>query len=810
MIHRTILILTIAVAPGLTAQQVGSDARSVVSTTAVASGAAARTVASGIAGQLSFEAPRIAAGAADITLDGILNEGPWERATLLNGFSQFQPVDGLPAEDSTQVLVWYSSTAMYFGIRAFESHGSPRATRASRDKIFSDDKVEILIDTFNDRRRAMSFGVNPFGVQSDGNLVEGLQTRATAGRTRTLAVGRDTADLSADFVFQSKGRVTDYGFEVEIRIPFKSLPYQPLATQTWGINVIRQVQHSGRENTWTPAKKASNSFLAQGGRLAGLTGLSRGLVLDAVPEITSKVTGSRANAASAWNYDTQRPKVGGSVRWGVTNNLTLSGTANPDFSQVEADAERVQSDPRRTTSYAEKRPFFLEGIDQFQVGNALIYSRRVVAPVFAAKLAGKVGTTNVGFLSAVDTRLQSASGTVHPLYNILRVRRDIGKQSTVGLTYTDRIEGGNYNRVGSVDGRIAFAKVFGFRFQTAGSINHVGSGNTIGPMWDVALERAGRRFTSRYSFNGFSPKFVAGSGLIGRSNSANLAFSHGFTWFGKPGSKIESFTWNFPLTSTWNYRRMVEGFGGDYKNDNSWTLVLRRGWRFSFSYFLETFKYDPDLYATYAIERHQGAVVDTVPFVGTDRLTNHDLGWGFQTPQFKKMDASGSVFTGWDENFSEWSRAWYWNITGTINFRPTDKLRLNANLQRREYQRLTDRTKVLTRTVPYLKAEYQVSRPVFFRIVAQYDIQWRDSLRDDSRTGQPLLIRNAAGVYRKAGITRTNDLRFDVLFSYQPNPGTVFFAGYGSSLTETLPLRFDDMKRTQDGFFIKLSYLFRM
>lgn len=729
---------------------------------------------------------------------------------MLTGFSQFQPVDGLLAEDSTQVLVWYGATAIYFGVRAFESHGEPRATRASRDKIFSDDKVEILIDTFNDRRRAMSFGVNPFGVQSDGNLVEGLQARGNQGRTRSLAVGRDTADLSADFVFQSKGRVTDYGFEVEIRIPFKSLPYQPLATQTWGINVIRQVQHSGRENTWTPAKKASNSFLAQGGQLAGLTGLSRGLVLDAVPEITNRVNGSRTTPALDWIYDPQRVKVGGSVRWGVTNNLTLSATANPDFSQVEADAERVQSDPRRTTSYAEKRPFFLDGIDQFQVGNSLIYSRRIVAPVFAAKAAGKVGTTNIGFLSAVDTRLQSGSGNENPVYNILRVRRDVGKQSTLGVTYTDRIEAANFNRLGSVDGRIAFAKVLGFRFQVAGSINHVSGVSTTGPMWDVGLERAGRRFTSRYSFNGFSPKFVAGAGLIGRSNSANLAFSHGFTWFGKPGSAIESFTWNFPLTSTWNYRRMVEGYGGDYKNDNSWTLVLRRGWRFSFSYFLETFKYDPDLYATYAIERHQGTAVDTVPFIGTDRLTNHDLGWGFQTPQFKKLDASASVFTGWDENFSEWSRAWYWNITGTINFRPTDKLRLNANLQRREYQRLTDRTKVLTRTVPYFKAEYQVSRPIFVRVVAQYDIQWRDSLRDDSRTYQPLLIRNAAGVYRRAMVTRTNDLRFDILFSYQPNPGTVFFAGYGSSLTETLPLRFDDMRRTQDAFFVKVSYLFRM
>ncbi len=776
----------------------------------VTGSAGARVVASGAAGQLSVQTLRVSGSEAEVAVDGMLNEPVWQRATLLNGFSQFLPTEGGLAEDSTQVLVWYTSTAIYFGVRAHELHGAPRATLAVRDKIGADDKVEILIDTFNDHRRALSFAVNPYGIQADGNVVEGMQSRSET-RTRSSAASRDTADLSADFVFQSKGRVTEYGYEVEIRIPFKSLPYQAAETQSWGINVIRQVQHSGVEDTWTKASRANASFLAQGGTLVGLTGLSRGVVLDVVPEVTSRVNGTRdAAPATTWNYDPTTPKVGGSVRWGIGNNLTISGTANPDFSQVEADAQQVQSDPRRATQYAEKRPFFLESVDQFTVQNSLIYTRRVVQPVASAKFAGKLGTTNIGFLSAVDTKLQSASGNTNPIYNLLRVRRDIGKQSSVGLTYTDRVEASNWNRLGSFDARVVFAKAYTFRVQGAGSLTHTGAVTTFGPMWDVAIERVGRRLNTRYSFNGFSPKFVAGGGFIGRTNSANLGFTHRFTWIGKPKSMIESFTWTFPLSSTWNYRRMVEGHGGDYKNDNSWILQLRGGWRLNFSYFLETFRYDPDLYATYAIQRRVGTVTDTIPFVGTDRLTNHDLGWSVQTPQFKKMDAFVSIFTGWDENFSEWSRAWYWNMTYTVNFRPSSKMRVSGNVVRREYQRLTDRTKVLTRTVPYVKAEYQVARPIFVRVVAQYDVQWRDSLRDDSRTNYPLLIRNSAGVYRRALITRSNDLRVDWLFSYQPNPGTVFFAGYGSSVTTVEPFGFKDAKRTLDGFFVKLSYLFRV
>src|SRR6266705_1108376 len=182
---------------------------------------------------------------ADVSIDGVLGEPVWRQAALLNGFSEYSPVDGRPADDSTEVLVWYSAHAIYFGIRAFESHGAVHAALANRDRIGNDDWVEILLDTFNDHRQALAFGVNPLGVQSDGTLSE------------SQAGSRDTVDLSADFVYESKGRVTDYGYEVEIRIPFKSIRYQPRDEQIWGLSILRQVQHSGYLDTWAPARRAS-------------------------------------------------------------------------------------------------------------------------------------------------------------------------------------------------------------------------------------------------------------------------------------------------------------------------------------------------------------------------------------------------------------------------------------------------------------------------------------------------------------------------------------------------------------------------
>src|SRR5688500_8787203 len=124
--------------------------------------------------KLAVPPPRVEA---EVTIDGSLAEPPWQQAAVLTGFSQFAPVDGRPATDSTHVLVWYSPTAMHFGVRAYEAHGLVNANLLDRDKIFSDDNIQILLSTFNDGRQAMVFSVNPLGIQADGTLNEGTGGR---------------------------------------------------------------------------------------------------------------------------------------------------------------------------------------------------------------------------------------------------------------------------------------------------------------------------------------------------------------------------------------------------------------------------------------------------------------------------------------------------------------------------------------------------------------------------------------------------------------------------------------------------------
>src|SRR5690349_5469344 len=268
--------------------------------------------------------PRVEAPA--VRLDGVLDEPVWREAALLTGFTQYRPVDSRPAQDSTQVLVFYAPDAIYFGIRAYEAHGNVvRATLADRDNIDADDKVQILLDTFNDRRRALLFAVNPLGAQEDGVRSEGLAGAAGGQNAGFRFDG--VVDLNPDYVYQSQGQVTPWGYAVEVRIPFKSLRYQSGATQDWGIQVIRTTQHTGYEDTWAPVVRASASFLIQSGALKSLTGLRRGLVMDVSPEFTSRLDGA-PGASSSYQYKAIDPEVGVNLRWGITQNLSAAGTVN--------------------------------------------------------------------------------------------------------------------------------------------------------------------------------------------------------------------------------------------------------------------------------------------------------------------------------------------------------------------------------------------------------------------------------------------------------------------------------------------------
>ena len=774
--------------------------------TALLRGPAPSTTYVGRQNQLHVTIPRIDVDVATVAIDGLLDEPVWKQAAMLTGFSEFAPNDGIPAADSTQVLLWYSPTALYVGIRAYEAHGAVHATLADRDKISADDNVQLLLGTFHDQRQAYVFAVNPLGVQMDGTIVENGQTQGF-GWTPTLS-GRAAPDLSQDFVFTSKGRLTDYGYEVEIRIPFKSLKYQSAANQSWDINVVRQVQHSGFEDSWAPAKRANASFLGQAGTIDGLGGFDRGLVLDLNPVVTRKASG--APGPNGWAYGHPAPQLGGNVRWGVTNNLTLNGTVRPDFAEVESDAGQFLIDPRQSLFFPEKRPFFLDGLEQFSVPHNLIYTRRIAKPEGALKLTGKVAGTSIGFLSAGDDPSLSANGVYTPLFTILRAQRDLGDQSRVGMAYTDRTVGGDYNRVGDVDGRVVFGGLYTGSFQYAHAFDDSRGVSRRGSLWEGALARTGKRFGLRYTMTGIEDDFRTLSGFVPRTGTVHAALDHRATWFNAPGRTLETLTGDILLDDIWQYSHFVhQGDAQDKKFHLSTSAGLHGGWALGAGVYWETFGYDTQLFSSYRIERTVGTRTDTVPFVGIGRIPNRDYVVTLSTPQWSRFDGSLLYIGGQDENFFEWAQANINYLSLTANVRATDQLRLNGTLNYQDYLRRTDGSLVGRNLIPRVKVEYQFTRAIFLRMIGEYDLAQHDDLRDETRTFFPLIIGG-----QKALATRSARLHGDWLFSYQPNPGTVLFLGYGSeAVAAPNPLErfnFQPLLRSNDYFFVKLSYLFRM
>lgn len=771
---------------------------------AVASPPPDRQVYHGRAGNLSVAIPRITASA---QIDGILDEPVWRSAALLTGFSVYQPVDHQPAPDSTEVLVWYSTDAIYFGIRAFEPHAPVSASLADRDHITADDYVEIHLDPFAERNRAVVFIVNPLGVQADGTKADG------GGFIPGSNVSPGQNDLSADFSWQSKGRLIEGGYEVEVRIPFSSLRYPISAVQDWGLQIDRRVQHNAYEETWTPAVRASASFIAQEGWLRGMTGMRHGQVAELNPELTNTVSGtSKPGSAADWRY-TSRPQLGGNVRWTLGSDFVLNGTIKPDFSQVEADAAQIAADQRFALFYPEKRPFFVEGSDQFNVPNTLVYTRRIVQPGEAVKLTGKVGRTNIAVLSALDDRATSVTGN-RPLVDVVRINQSILGQSTAGLLYSDRVTSARANRVFGGDTRIVFGRLYFFQAQAVGSMTRdtTGAPTRSAPMWEAVVDRTGRGYGFHYSLLGVDSAFRADNGFVQRTGIVVPGIHNRFTLYGKPGQVFERFNTFIHLSGVWRYRDFFATkslLEDQFLIQNS--LTLRGGWQVNMNPALSSYAFDPANYSRFYVNLPAALCAGCPPIYApitlpgrTPALTSSV---GVTTPQFPRFDASISTVFGNDVDFIDASRIRRRDLNASLNLRPTDRLRVNATFVSSSYTRRATGDESFSTRIPRLRVEYQVARPFFVRIVSQYQATHRLPLVDSR--GAVLATRNADGTFTPSSESTSNSLRADWLFSYRPAPGTVVFVGYGNTLTEPDPLAFQDLRRVNDAFFVKLSYLFR-
>lgn len=388
----------------------------------------------------------------DIAIDGRADEAAWRGALVQEIGYEIQPGDNIPAPVQTTVRIGYTDAALYLAFHATDP--DPAAIRAhlrDRDTAFDDDWVGVFLDTFNDNRRGYELMINPLGVQSD--LI----------RDETNASNQE--DPSWDGLWQSAGRLTADGYEVEVRIPFATLRFPASGgDQRWGMVLFRNYPRDKRHQLSSrPVPRASNCFQCEWGKYDGMAGARQGRNLEVVPTLTLGATQTRDAASAPWSGSERSFEPGIDVSWAPSPAMTLNATINPDFSQVETDQLQLDINNSFALFYQEKRPFFLEGADYFTTQFDVLYTRQIADPDFGARLTGRTGSGAYGAIVARDATtlllvpgvLGSGLARLDQEANVAvgRYRHDFGTHSSLGVIGTFR-RGDDYaNNVAGVDGR---------------------------------------------------------------------------------------------------------------------------------------------------------------------------------------------------------------------------------------------------------------------------------------------------------------------------------------------------------------------
>jgi hypothetical protein len=390
-----------------------------------------------------------------IKVDGTLNEPAWQKAQVIELNYEVSPRDNVKPPVRTEALLTYNQSHFYIGFRCYDPEPTQiRAHFRDRDSTGSDDWVAVEIDTYNDSRRAFTLFSTPYGVQIDG-----------------ISDAAGIKDYNWDMIYDSAGKIFSWGYGVEIAIPFSSLRFQRTKeSQIWGINIVRGYPRDIRYQIWAqPYDRGNNCRVCQYLRIKGFANVSPGRNIEINPTLTG-ITTEEKDPFPEGEYSNRDKNIeaGLTARWGITPNLALSGTLNPDFSQVEADAAQLDINQPFALFYDEKRPFFTEGLDFFRTPLNIIYTRTMRDPQWGLKLTGKeqayaMGAyvvnddiTNLIFPGSQSSR--SLSMDQQNTSTVVRLGRDIWNNSTIGLIFTNRSGTNYFNRVYGVDTNLRISR----------------------------------------------------------------------------------------------------------------------------------------------------------------------------------------------------------------------------------------------------------------------------------------------------------------------------------------------------------------
>jgi hypothetical protein len=488
-----------------------------------------------------------------IVIDGDLKDPGWANAARAVNFAQNYPGDQTKPPVDIEAWTTYDDESIYFAFIIRDDPGAVRANLSDRDRIFQDDYVGVIMDTYGDNAWAYFIAANPLGIQGD---------------TRIVSNGPE--DVTFDIVFSSEGRVTASGYQVEMAVPFRSLRFPEREVQDWNMTFwITHPRQSRAQYTWAAINRDDPCWFCQFGTLTGIRGVSGGGGLELLPAITGSQSGTlRSSGDASSGIDNGKlsadPSLG--LKYAVSSNLTADVAVNPDFSQIEADAAQIDVNTTFALFFQERRPFFQEGSELFQTWVPTVYTRSINNPVASGKVTARYGRTSVGYIGGVDRDsplilpFEEQSDFVQAgrsVSNIIRARRSFGTSSHVGALITDRRltdDNGSGTTV-SLDSRLRLSNNYSVALQFVGS--HTAEPNSeelsesvsditfdsgkhtarldgesfSGFASQVSFERSARHWNVDLDYAATSPTFRADNGFITQNNLHRTTLWTGYTFY---------------------------------------------------------------------------------------------------------------------------------------------------------------------------------------------------------------------------------------------------------------------------------------
>ncbi len=707
-----------------------------------------------------------------IKIDGVLSEPVWETCQTATNFVEIEPGDNLKASVNTDVKMTYDDNYLYVAFICYDDKISKlRANLTDRDKMYSDDYVGIMLDTYNDHKQAYEIFLNPYGIQGDAIWT------------------KQGEEMNFDMLYDAEAKIYKDKWIVELAIPFKSLRFPENDDQKWGVHIIRtRPRESRTQMSWAKVSRDNSEFLSQAGVLKGFKKLKKGKQLELLPYVIGSQFGYREgenDPTGKFINEKIKGDLGIGIKYGISSNLTGEISFNPDFSQVESDAGQINVNSSSAIFYPEKRPFFLDGANIFKSYINVVYTRMLNNPLYTAKLIGKIDDIDVGYLSGYDQNtpyiIPNKYGSdfvitdLKSFGNILRLKKSLKGESFIGFIGTDRETKDSYNRVFGLDGSFNFATKYYFNWEVLGyvtkelndtnlysnstPINKKGNNagfngekfSNIGGTF--SLSRNSRHWNAELYMNIAPPEARRELGFMGKNDFRELGTWQGYTFYPKKSFILR--------IEPGIYANIMYDYDGKIKEQvlvpefyiQFTRLINMKGGFFAVK--------NENYYDVYHKNVHRG-------WINLNVNTS--------------SKATGGVFFEMGKyivRFEDPSYVgWGWNAEAWLTIKPMANLVLENNYNYFELSKDKGGEKLYTGYIFRNKTSFQFTRSFFLRVVTQYD-------------------------------SFSKVLNVDPLLSYKWNPFTIFYIGSTHNMADigSSPNN-GKFLETQRQFFAKFQYLF--